>query len=105
MNAVVRLRAGSLYVDAATFERFLARREAVTLVRRDDDLYIVPLVDSALGGFLCKRRTAAGDRVVHAEDFFREHGLDDTRDRSLEATWRPDVAALVVAGAFVPVPA
>jgi hypothetical protein len=100
VSARVHLRGGSLYVDAATFERYLGQREAVTLVRRDDDLYIVPLLDSALGGFLCKRRTAAGDRVVHAEEFFREHGVDDADERDLDAMWRAEVAALVVAGAF-----
>ncbi len=100
MSDVVHLRRGSLYVDAATFERYLARREAVTLVRRDDDLYIVPLEDSALGGFLCKRRTAAGDRVVHAEEFFRENGIEDCGERDLACTWRPDVAALVIADVF-----
>jgi hypothetical protein len=100
VNAVVRLRRGSLYVDASTFDRYLSEREAVTLVRRDDDLYIVPLEDSALGGFLCKRRTAAGDRVVHAEEFFRDNGVDEARERVLEGTWRSDVAALVLAGVF-----
>ena len=100
MNAQVGLRGGSLYLDAATFDRFLSAREAVTLVRRDNDLYIIPLQDSALGGYLCKRRTAAGDRVVHAEDFFREHDLDDARDRILDVAWRDDVAALVITGAF-----
>lgn len=100
-EACVSLRAGSVYFDAATFERFLPERDAVTLVRRDDDLYIVPLLDSALGGYLCKRRTAAGDRVVHAEEFFREHGLDDASEHVLAADWRADVAALVIPGAFV----
>ena len=100
MIAQVGLRGGSLYLDAATFDRFLSAREAVTLVRRDDDLYIIPLEDSALGGYLCKRRTAAGDRVVHAEDFFREQGLDATQDRTFDVAWREDVAALVITGAF-----
>lgn len=96
----MHLRRGSLYVDAATFNCYLAERDAVTLFRRDDDLYIIPLKDSALGGYLCKRRTAAGDRVVHAEEFFREHGLDEPRERALDATWQADVAALVISGVF-----
>lgn len=100
MGACVSLRGGSIYFDAATFDRLLCERDAVTLVRRDDDLYIVPLVDSALGGYLCKRRTAAGDRVVHAEAFFREHGFDDSFERDFDAVWRADVAAVVVASAF-----
>lgn len=99
-EACVSLRAGSIYFDAATFDRFLPERDAVTLVRRDDDLFIVPLVDSALGGYLCKRRTAVGDRVVHAEEFFRGHGLVDSSERVLAADWRVDVAAFVVPGVF-----
>ena len=29
------------------------------------------------GGYLLKFRNRAGDRVVHAPDFFREHGIDE----------------------------
>jgi len=100
MTAHVRVRAGRLYIDAATFARFLDERSAVTLVRRANDLYIVPLLDSTFGGYLCKHRTLAGDRVVDAEDFFRDHGFDEAREHHFEAAWRADVAALVVPGAF-----
>jgi hypothetical protein len=100
MTAQVSLRAGRLYIDAATFARVLAERSAVTLVRRADDLYIVPLLDSTFGGYLCKRRTLAGDRVIDAEDFFRDHGLDDASEHRFEAAWQADTAALVVTGAF-----
>ena len=95
----MRLRAGRLYLDAATTEAFLPQREAVTLFRRDDDLLIIPL-QSAAGGYLLKKRTAAGDRVVDAEDFFREHGLDDARERPLDVVWSAQAAALVASGAF-----
>jgi len=100
MKAQVRIQAGRLYIDAATFTHFLDQRSAVTLVRRANDLYIVPLLDSTFGGYLCKHRTLAGDRVVDAEDFFRDHGFDDTSEHHFEAAWRPDVAALVVTEAF-----
>jgi len=100
VSAIVTLRDGSVYLDVATFERFLSARDAVTLLRQDGDLYIVPLLDSTLGGYLCKRRTAAGDRVVHATEFFRDHGLELPATREYAATWRDDVAALVVPGVF-----
>ncbi len=100
MTAGLRLRGGRIYLDAATSDTFFPQREAVTLYRRDDDLYIIPLQDSAYGGFLLKIRTSAGDRVVDAEEFFREHGLDGTAERALVATWRADSAALIVRGLF-----
>jgi len=100
VSATVALRDGSVYLDVATFERFLGTRDAVTLLRQGGDLYIVPLLDSTLGGYLCKRRTAAGDRVVHATEFFRDHGLEVPATRRYAATWRDDVAALVVPGVF-----
>ena len=97
MNARFGVRDGSLYIDAATFEAHLRGREAVTLIRRDADLFVVPLLDSTLGGYLCKRRTAAGDRVIHAADFFRDNGFaDDPGDHVFDAMWREDVAAFVV---------
>ncbi len=99
MSAQVRLRAGRLYLDAATSLTYLPQREAVTLFRRDDDLFIIPL-QSAAGGYLLKMRTAAGDRVIDAEDFFREHGLDDSRERPLDVVWSAQAAALVASGAF-----
>jgi len=100
VSATVALRDGSVYLDVATFERFLGTRDAVTLLRQGGDLYIVPLQDSTLGGYLCKRRTAAGDRVVHATEFFREHGLEVPITRQYPAAWRDDIAALVVPGVF-----
>ena len=42
-----------------------------------DDLLILPVRHAAAGGYLLKLRNGAGDRVVNAPDFFREHGLDD----------------------------
>jgi hydrogenase maturation protease len=97
-----RFRGGRLYIDAAVFAHALAGRETIALLRQGDDLHIIPLRDATLGGYLCKRRTSAGDRVVHAEDFFRDYGLDETHERSLRAHWQPEFAALVARGFFEP---
>lgn len=100
MSASLRLRNGSLHIDATTFAQHLGDRESVALLRRETDLFVVPLRDSNFGGYLCKRRTAAGDRVIHAADFFREHGYDDGPERTFAADWRADVAAFVIPGFF-----
>jgi hypothetical protein len=72
----------------------------VILLRRDRDLCILPVRHAAAGGYLLKLRNKAGDRVVHAPDFFREHGIDDNIELELSAVWSRESAALIAAGAF-----
>ncbi len=40
-------------------------------------MLVLPVRYAASGGYVLKIRNAAGDRVVDAGDFFRDHGLDD----------------------------
>jgi hypothetical protein len=101
LNPALQIRSGSLYIDAATFARSFGAREAVALLRRDEDFWIVPLASAVSGGYLCKRRTAAGDRVIHADDFFREQGLGAAENAlEIEAMWNADAGAFVVPAFF-----
>jgi len=97
---VLRLSRGSLYLTAETCERYFHGLESVILIRREDDLLVLPVVNAASGGYLLKRRNAAGDRVVSAPDFFREHGVGDDVDRDLSSAWEAGSAALTASGAF-----
>lgn len=96
----VTIRRGGLYLDRALCERCFAGLETVVLIRRDDDLLVLPVRHAAAGGYLLKRRNGAGDRVVHAPDFFRAQGLADQTELNLDAVWEPDQAALVATRAF-----
>lgn len=98
--ASVEVRRGGLYLSSATCDRYFAGLESVILLRRDDDLVILPVRHAASGGYLLKRRNGAGDRVVFAPDFFREHGLDEEWTYEFFAHWETEQAALVAKGMF-----
>jgi len=75
----VELRGGRLYVPLPTYVRALAEFPSVALLVREGDWWLVPLKAGA-GGLQLKQRTARGDRVVEAQEFFRAQGLDDARE-------------------------
>jgi hypothetical protein len=100
LAATITLKRGALYLDGATCERYFAGLETVILLRRDRDLCILPVRHAAAGGYLLKRRNKAGDRVVHAPDFFREQRVDENVALELAVAWSSERGALVAADAF-----
>ena len=46
---------------------------------------------------LIKIRNARGDRVIHAQEFFRDHGLQESIDRTCPAHWNDKMAGLEIA--------
>lgn len=96
----IRLARGGLYLSRALCERHFAGLESVVLLRRGDDLVILPVRHAAAGGYLLKLRNVAGDRVVHAPDFFRHHGVGDEDERDHPVTWDEDQAALLAGDLF-----
>lgn len=99
--ATVNVRRGSLHLDAQVCERYFSGLDAVILLRRDDDLYIMPVHNTAGGGYLLKLRNSVGDKIVNAMDFFREHGLDEFREFSFTVTWDQTMSALKAKKAFL----
>ena len=85
---------------SAVYDRYFAGLEAVVLLRRGEDLAILPVRHAAAGGYLLKRRNAAGDRIVSAADFFRAQGIDDQVERPLAVHWLTELAGLSVPGLF-----
>ena len=96
----VSLRRGALYLSCEVYDRYFAGLETVILLCRDGDLCILPVKHAAAGGYLLKLRNKAGDRVVYAPDFFREHGVDDATALELSVVWSTERGALVTADAF-----
>jgi len=96
----VSLKRGSLYVSCDVYDRYFAGLETVILLRRDQDLCVLPVRHAAAGGYLLKLRNKAGDRVVHAPDFFRECGIDENVELELSVAWSTERGALVAAGAL-----
>ena len=99
MSAVM-LKHGALYLTREIYDRYFAGLETVILLRRDHDLCILPVRHAAAGGYLLKLRNKAGDRVVHAPDFFREHGVDESMAVELSVVWSTERGALVAVDAF-----
>ena len=94
------LRRGSLYLSAETCARYFSGLASVILLRRHDELWIMPVHHAAGGGYLLKIRNAAGDRVINATDFFQEHGVNDDEERQLVVAWCSEFAGLRAPAVF-----
>jgi hypothetical protein len=92
----VRIRNGSLYLSLELYRTYFSGLESVILLRQPEKILIMPVMHSGGGGILIKIRNARGDRVVHAQEFFREHGLDESIDQVLDARWNSETAALEI---------
>jgi hypothetical protein len=89
----VELRTGRLYLPVETYEHALVGYPAVALLARDDAWWLIPLKGGA-GGLQLKLRTARGDRVVEAQEFFRAQGLEDTHEpRTFDLQFEPSRGA------------
>jgi hypothetical protein len=100
MTTTVTLQRGALYLSGEVYDRYFAGLDTVILLRRDDDLCILPVRHAAAGGYLLKLRNKAGDRVVYAPDFFRQYGIDDAAALPFAVAWSSERGALVAAAAF-----
>ncbi len=89
---------GNLYLSREVCDACLPGIDAVALLERDGQVMIVPLIPESGGGLLLKIRNVRGDRVIHAQEFFREKGyLEDFEQRVLPVQWDPELAALTIA--------
>ena len=75
---------------------------SVALLRKDDDLHIMPLIGPDAGGYLIKQINARGDRAIHAADFFRLNGVDNSREIYCEGEWRAGLRGYVLSRLFAP---
>ena len=73
----------------------------MALLARAEQILIMPLTRESGGGLLLKMRNARGDRVVHAQEFFREQGLlENMQERKVSIHWNEESAALVIADLY-----
>lgn len=87
------LKDGNLYLDSDLYETYFKSIDSVVLLRKEDEFLLMP-VQQAGGGLLLKILNAKGDRVVHAVEFFQNHGIDVSEHQVLDIEWNPDYAAL-----------
>ncbi len=99
-----RLHRDHLYIEAAAYAAHMAGLRTVALLRQGDDLHVTPLIGPEAGGYLIKQINARGDRAIHAADFFRLHGVDDSREIFCEGEWSVATGSFIVIGLFAPSP-
>jgi len=98
-SAEVVVARGNFYLSREVCESYLPGIASVALLARDDEVMIVPLTRDSAGGLLLKQRNARGDRVIHAQEFFRSRNLpEQIESRSVPARWSAEAAALIVSG-------
>ncbi len=97
--AEVRIARANLYLSREVCDACLPGLQAVALLRREGQVLIVPLMAGSAGGLLLKLRNLRGDRVVHAQEFFREHGYaEEFVERRYALRWKVEMAALAIVG-------
>ena len=87
------LKNGNLYLDSSLYETYFSSIESVVLLKRDSLFLLMP-VQRAGGGLLLKIKNAKGDRIVHAIEFFQQHGVATEEERVLDVEWSAELAAL-----------
>ena len=92
----LQVRNGSLYLDLELYQTYFNGLESVILVKQCKKILILPVMHPGGGGTLIKIRNARGDRVIRAQEFFRDHGLDEFVDQILPAQWNAEMAALEI---------
>lgn len=98
-TATVTVMRGSIQLPRELCERCFPYSATVALLAREGRVLIVPLAPDSAGGLLLKLRNARGDRVVQAQEFFRQHGaVEEFEVRRLSVRWCPEMAALELEG-------
>lgn len=93
--ARVRFAAGSIHLPAALAERHFADACGVIVLVRQGDVLMMPVRRVETGGYLLKRRNAAGDRVAVISDVLADHGLE-ALEGEFGCGWDEAQGALVV---------
>ncbi len=86
-RAEVGIRRGRVYLARSVCDAHFAGCSGVILLRKDTDVLVLPVQHAASGGYVLKIRNSAGDRVVDAGDFLRDHGFDDGANWESTYSW------------------
>ena len=99
VSSEISFARGNFYLPREICDTYLPGVVSVALLLRNDEVMIVPLAGQSAGGLLLNQRNARGDRVIHAQEFFRNKNLPEELEvRTVPVHWSPDSAALVVRG-------
>ncbi len=98
----ITIARGNIYVPLEVCETYFKDIECVALMPHEEGVLIVPLIQQSAGGLLLKIKNLRGDRVVHAQEFWRQHGyVEDFAERAYTVRWSSERAALLLIGTLL----
>ncbi len=90
---------GSIYLTREICDVYLPAIECVALIARDEMLLIMPLIQESAGGLILKVRNLRGDRVIQAQEFFRDKEFaEDFQEQNIAVCWSSEWSALALTG-------
>lgn len=92
----VHVRHGNLYLEASLYKKYFPDLQSAILMKKDTTLFILPVINANAGGLLMKIRNAQGDRVIHAQEFFRDNAIDESLDQLVPVFWDRNSSGLAV---------
>ena len=99
MTHRVVVGAGRVLVPHETYALYLGGVDSAALIERDGQVLLLPLRGPVAGGMLLKQRNLRGDRVMVANDFLTQLGLDPfAAEREFEVRWVAEAGALLIDG-------
>ena len=94
----VTIARGNIYVPLEVYETYFKGIECVALMPHEEGVLLIPLIQQSAGGLLLKIKNLRGDRVIHAQEFWRQHGyVEDFAERTYQVRWISERAALLLA--------
>lgn len=96
-NLQVKIARGNIYIPHETYETYLKHIEAVALLPHEKGFLIFPLIQQSAGGLLLKIKNLQGDRVIHAQEFFRTNDYAETFEETIcETVWESERHAILI---------
>jgi hypothetical protein len=93
----ITIARGNLYIPFETYEKYLKNILAVALLPHENGILLIPLIQESAGGLLLKIKNLNGDRIVHAQEFFRNNSyLEEFQEKIYDVRWESERAALLI---------
>jgi hypothetical protein len=95
----VTIARGNIYLAREVYDSYFKDVECLALMPDEEGVLLIPLIQQSAGGLLLKVKNLRGDRVVHAQEFWRLHGYaEEFAERAYKVRWKQDRAALLLIG-------
>jgi hypothetical protein len=97
----VTIARGNIYVPREVCETYFKNIECVALMPHEEGVLLIPLIQQSAGGLLLKIKNLRGDRVIHAQEFWRQHNYtEEFAERTYPVCWNRERAALLIVGIY-----